>query len=105
MAFRLAMRRPATFAGAISLAGPFPAGDAPLARLTDARHVPLFLASGRNSRKYSETRVCRDLKLLHAAGLDVSLRLYPCGHELDPRMLADMNRWIMEQIGAVAASV
>jgi hypothetical protein len=42
--------------------------------------------------------VCEDLRLLHTAGLSVTLRQYPCGHELAPQMLADANRWIMEQI-------
>jgi len=101
LAFRTAMDHPDRFAGVLSLCGSFPRQGAPLARLADARRVPVFLACGRGSRKYSARQVCRDLRLFHAAGFDVSLRQYPCGQEIAVDMLADMNRWIMEQIGAV----
>ena len=49
-------------------------------------------------------QVCDDLRLLHTAGLSVTLRQYPCGHELLPQMLLDMDRWIIEQITAPSAS-
>jgi phospholipase/carboxylesterase len=100
-AFRAAMDRPDRFAGVLSLCGSFPRQGSPLAQLTSARRVPVFLACGRNSRKYSAEQVCRDLRLFHAAGFDVSLRQYPCGQEIALAMLSDVNRWIMEQIGAV----
>lgn len=98
MAFRLAMDHPDRFAGVLSLAGAFPTGQAALHRLVDARRVPVFLACGRDSRHYPGPTVCRDLKLFHSAGMDVALRQYPCGHEIAPAMLADMDRWMMEQI-------
>ena len=34
------------------------------------------------------------------AGLSITLRQYPCGHELMPQMLSDVDRWIIEQITA-----
>jgi hypothetical protein len=37
---------------------------------------------------------------LHAAGMLVTLRQYPCGHELAPQMLVDVDRWIIEQINS-----
>ena len=101
LAFRTAMDHPDRFAGVLSLCGSFPRQGAPLAHLADARRVPVFLACGRHSRKYSAQQVCRDLRLFHAAGFDVSLRQYPCGQEIAVDMLTDVNRWIMEQIGAV----
>jgi len=98
MALRLAMGRPERFAGVISLCGPFPTGGAPLGNLIAARRLGLFLAAGRAGRRYAPAQVCEDLRLLHTAGLSVTVREYPCGDQLDPRMLADVNRWIMEQI-------
>lgn len=98
MAFRLAMEHPDRFAGVLSLGGAFPTGKAALRRLVDSRRVPVFLACGRDSRVYASVTVCRDLKLFHAAGMDVALRQYPCGHEIAPAMLADMDRWMMEQV-------
>lgn len=98
MALRLAMNHPTRFAGVVSLCGPFPTGNSPLGNLVAARRLGLLLASGRDSRRYSAAMVCEDLRLLHTAGLSVTVRQYPCGDELTPQMLADVNRWIMEQV-------
>ena len=100
MAFRLAMDHPSSFAGVLSLCGRFPRTQMPLRRLSDSRRVPVFLACGRDSRSYAAVEVCNNLKLFHSAGMNVSLRQYPCGHEIVPAMLADMDRWMMEQISA-----
>lgn len=98
MAFRVAMNHPRRFAGVLSLGGAFPTGRKALARLPEIRQLAVFLAAGRHSQLYNETDVCDDLRLLHTAGLSITLRLYPCGHELSPQMLADADRWIIEQI-------
>jgi phospholipase/carboxylesterase len=102
MAFRLAMNHPQLFAGALSLCGAFPTGDTPFRNLADARRVPLFLAVGRDSTQYGSETVCQDLRLLHSAGMSITLRQYPCGHELAPQMLTDVDRWIIEQITSPA---
>ena len=100
MAFRVAMNHPYKFAGVLSLGGCLPTGGAPLSRLPEARQLAVFLAAGRRSTVYGEQRVCDDLRLLHTAGMSITLRLYPCGHELSPQMLSDVDRWIIEQITA-----
>jgi phospholipase/carboxylesterase len=91
--------------GVLSLGGAFPSGRTPLAKLTEDRRLPVFLAAGRHSASYAPTAVCDDLRLLHAAGLSITLRQYPCAHELPPQMLGDMNRWIMEQIQSATVPV
>jgi len=98
MAFRVALRRPTCFAGVVSLCGAFPSGQTPLEHLADARRLPLYLAIGRDSPVYASSDVCEHMRLLHTAGMSLTLRQYPCGHELVPRMLTDINRWIMEQV-------
>ena len=98
MAFRVAMNHPDRFAGVLSLCGSFPSGSAPFGNLLEARRLPLFLAVGRDSREYPPEEVCRNLRLFHSAGLSVTLRQYPCGHQLSPQMLIDLNRWMMEQV-------
>ncbi|HEY2759634.1 MAG TPA: hypothetical protein VGI75_02800 [Pirellulales bacterium] len=100
MAMRLAARRPRGFAGVISLCGPFPTHDAPLANLNSMRRLPLFVASCRHGADYPSERVCNDLRLLHSAGMSITLRDYPGDDGLSAVMLADMNRWLMEQIAA-----
>lgn len=98
MAFRVALSHPQHFAGILSLCGAFPSDRTPFANLSLARKLPVFLSVGRDSTKYPAGEVCEDLRLMHTAGMSVTLRQYPCGHELAPQMLADVNRWIMEQI-------
>jgi phospholipase/carboxylesterase len=105
MAFRVAMNHPDRFCGVLSLGGAFPTGHTPLARLPETRRLPIFIASGRRSSVYGEADVCDDLRLLHTAGLSTTLRSYPCGQELAPQMLADMNRWIMDQIPSACTAV
>ena len=98
MALRIALSHPAHFAGAVSLCGRFPTGGTPFGNLVAARRLAVFLGTGRVSREYPAAQVCEDLRLLHAAGLSVTLRQYPCGDELMPQMLSDLDRWIIEQI-------
>jgi phospholipase/carboxylesterase len=98
MALRLAMRHPSRFAGVISLGGAFPTGGTPFGNLIAARRVGIFLATVRGSREYPASQVCEDLRLLHTAGLSITLRQYPGGDEMLRQTLADINRWIMEQI-------
>jgi len=98
MALRIALANPNAFAGALSLGGGLPRGMAPLARVNEARGKPLLLMSGITSERYSQTHVNEDLRLLHSAGITVTLRLYPHGDELSPMMLGDVDRWLMQQI-------
>lgn len=103
-AFRIGLKHPHRFAGLLSLGGPFPMENAPLARLEESRTLPLFIAQGRSSTHYPVEKTCDELRLFHAAGMHVTLRQYPCGDELAPRMLRDMNVWMMEQVTGVVTS-
>ncbi len=96
MALRTAWNHPDRFAGVASFGGPMPSRNRPMRNVNLLRSLPCFIASGRTSREYPEADVCRDLRLLHAAGCTVALRQYPCGDDLTTTMLADLNRWIME---------
>lgn len=104
MAFRIGLKYPQRFAGALSLGGPFPTGNTPLASLDEARKLPLFIAQGRSSEIYPVEKTCDELRLFHSAGMHVTLRQYPCGDELNTQMLHDMNGWMMEQITEAASS-
>ncbi|MEX1223428.1 MAG: PHB depolymerase family esterase [Pirellulales bacterium] len=96
MALRLALAQPRRFAGAISIGGGLPAGNNPFRELHAIRQLPLFLAGGAASSRYQSERVCEDLRLLHAAGVSVTLRHYPSGDEVHPQCLHDVNAWMME---------
>lgn len=98
LALRVGLAHPEHFAGVISLCGALPRGQTPLCNLSQARRLPVLLAVGRKSLQYSPEAACEDLRLLHAAGMTVTLREYPSGQELSPQMLGDMDRWIIDQI-------
>lgn len=95
MALRVALNLPDSIAGVVSLGGPFPSGHSPLLNIGAARDLPLLLSHGRASLDYPVDGVCRDLRLIHAAGLSVTLRQYPTGNELTPTILSDVDSWIM----------
>jgi phospholipase/carboxylesterase len=103
MALRLALNGPEPWAGAVSLGGPFPRGCRSLAQLDRVRHLPVLISCGRDSSVYPPDQVCDDLRLMHVAGMHVTLRQYPCAQELSPHMLADMDRWLMEQVCGTSA--
>jgi phospholipase/carboxylesterase len=96
LAMRLAMEYPELAAGAISLGGPVPRGNRPLKRINEARKLPLLLSVSPGER-YGLDSVMDDLRLLHFAGFSLALSLYPEGDDLTTTMLADANRWIMDQ--------
>lgn len=98
MALRLAMQSPQKFAGVGSINGKAPRGHALLRNINRMRRLHFFIASAREGRSYPERQVCCDLKLLHSAGCNVSLRQYPGDDDLTTCMLADVNRWVMDQV-------
>jgi phospholipase/carboxylesterase len=103
-AFRIGLKFPGRFAGLLSLGGPFPTTDNPLAYLEQTRKLPLFIAQGRCSELYPVEKTCEELRLFHSAGMHVTLRQYPCGDELNTQMLHDVNVWMMEQVTGVSSS-
>jgi phospholipase/carboxylesterase len=99
MAMRLALASPDSFAGVASFGGAFPRRHMPLRNLELARRLPMMLAYGRDSEDYGQDQVCRDLRLMHAAGLtQLNIRQYPCSDELVTQMLKDFDAWLMERI-------
>jgi phospholipase/carboxylesterase len=98
MALRLALRYPEQFAGVVAICGKFPNEDRSLARLEQARQLPMLWLYGEHSTTCSISDVCETLPLLHSAALAVDIRQYPCGDELLTNMLSDTNIWLMEQV-------
>jgi predicted esterase len=103
MAWRVALRNPRRFAGVVSLSGALPSGGAPLAQLEAIRRLSVFIGCSRDSQSYPSASVCDDLRLLHTAGMSIVLREYPGEESLTAPMLADMDRWMMDQIAGGAA--
>ncbi|QEG24527.1 alpha/beta hydrolase [Mariniblastus fucicola] len=98
MAFRIAFERPDVFAGVISVDGPMETEHVPLRDWHRCRDLNVLLANFRDSQSYDENELCHHLRLLHVAGFSTTVRRYPGSATLSSNVLADIDRWIMEQI-------
>lgn len=96
LAYRIAAQNPEQFAGVLSVGGSFPNSGKPFSSLNALRQVPVFIAHGRDAMLFSVDQLCDDLRLMHCAGLSITVRQYPCGDELNSQMLRDMDAWMME---------
>lgn len=104
-AFRIACRHPREFAGVISLGGLFPLDEALFARLSDVRRLPMLLCCRRASVLEQAAHTARTLRLFHAAGAALAMRIYPGNNDLSKSVLADVNRWIMDEVCGHPAGV
>lgn len=97
-AVRVALRYPDQFAGAIAICGAFPNEQCVLSKIEKARSLPLLWMYGEHSQNNGIQHVCETLPILHAAGLSMDIRQYPCGNELLTNMLSDANHWMMQVV-------
>jgi phospholipase/carboxylesterase len=102
MALRIALAYPDRFAGALSFGGSFPSGGTPLARLADARRLPLFIAYDDDAGEFADERIDEQIRLFYTAGMQVMLRRYPQRSLLGKQMLADADRWMMDLVTGAA---
>lgn len=105
MAYRVAFEHPELFAGVASLNGSLPCTLNPLSNWRICRQLPVFWSHGRRSTEFPETNLCHQLRLLHVAGFDVTLRQYPCDDQLPGQALGDLNVWMMDQISKMGANI
>jgi len=105
-AFRIACRYPEAFGGVVSLGGPFPLDEGLFARIAELRRLPMLLCCrhGRSGGSRA-AHVDRTLRLFHAAGASLAMRIYPDRSHLAPCVLADVNRWLMDEVCGTPASV
>lgn len=95
MALRIAWNSPHRFRGVATIGGPIPAELRPFGRINELRSLPCVLAAARENGAYPEDQVCRDLRLLHAAGCEFDLWYCLDANELNTTTLAKLNRWLM----------
>lgn len=103
MALRLACRYAGEVAGGVSLGGPFPLEDGSLARLTDVRRLPMLMCTDRDGCEREAASIERTLRVFHAAGATLAMRVYPSARRLTRVVLADVNRWLMDNVTATPA--
>ena len=49
-------------------------------------------------RNNSMPETIRIARLLHSAGMEIATRVYDADDEVTPRMLSDINHWVMDGI-------
>jgi pimeloyl-ACP methyl ester carboxylesterase len=104
-AFRIACRHPREFAGVASLGGPFPLDEGLFAQLAEVRRLPMLLCCQRAGVVAEAARTDRMLRLFHAAGAALAMRIYPGRDDLSRAALADVNRWVMDEVCGTPAAV
>jgi phospholipase/carboxylesterase len=97
-AFRIGCRHPERFGGVASLGGGFPLDEGAFALIRHVRRLPMLLCCHRDADAETTHGVDRTLRLFHAAGAVLALRIYPGSSDLSRAILADVNRWVMEDI-------
>lgn len=97
-AFRIACRHPQAFAGVVSLGGPFPLSESLFSRLFDVRSLPMLLCCHGDSAPDAVHHTDQTLRLFHAAGASLAMRIYPGRSHLSKAILCDVNRWLMDEI-------
>lgn len=101
IALQLLLRRPEWFAGAIAHGGASLIGSHPLIRYRELKDKRVLLGTGSENIELPPEEILDRSCLLHSAGMTVATRIYDAGNELTPKMLSDINYWLMEGIGAV----
>lgn len=97
-AFRIGCRHPQAFGGVVSLGGGFPLEESTFARLDAVRRLPMLLCCMADASTPGPGQTDRTLRLFHAAGARLAMRIYPGGPDLSRAVLADVNRWLMEEV-------
>jgi phospholipase/carboxylesterase len=97
-AFRFACRHAGELAGVVSLGGRFPLDEGSFGRLAEVRQLPMLLCTSRKDCRRQAPSIDRTLRVFHAAGATLAMRVYPASQPLQRAVLDDVNRWIMETI-------
>jgi len=99
LALELLLQRPEAFAGAICLGGAFPQVDLPLARFRSLHGRRILLSATMENREAKIADLVASGRLLFNAGMQVGTRIYQPGGEVPtPKMLRDVDHWIMDSI-------
>lgn len=105
-AFRIACRHPDAFAGVVSIGGEFPLDEGLFARIGEVRRLPMLLCCRQGGADdVRAAHVDRTLRLFHAAGASLAMRIYPGHNDLARGVLADVNRWVMDEVCGRPADV
>lgn len=98
LAVRLLLERPDWFGGAINLGGDFPDVRQPFHRSEELHGKRILLSAGSRNRQIRIGETVESARLLHAAGMQVATRIYDAGQQITPKMMRDIDRWLMDAL-------
>ena len=98
MAQRLAFRNPSLCSSVISINGSVPEDGMLLENLNEMRKLRFLYCCSENSKTRNPDTLYPNLKLMHSAGLQISLRKYTATANFQLETLRDINRWLMMDI-------
>jgi phospholipase/carboxylesterase len=104
-AFRMACRHPQACGGVVSLGGPFPLDEGLFARLHEIRRLPMLLCCHGSNSAAAARHTDHTLRLFHAAGAALAMRIYSGRHHVSQSILGDVNRWLMDEICGASVSM
>jgi phospholipase/carboxylesterase len=100
MTLMTALRYPERLAGAVGLSGYLPLADVAAAERHAANAgLPIFLAHGRQDPIVPHARGAASRDALRALGHDVEWHDYPMPHSVCAEEIADLNAWLLKQLG------
>ena len=97
VALRMMLRRPEWFAGALAF-GLRTSKLEPITNYDDLRGKRVFLSAGIRDVRVSLPDQVSLGRLLRSAGVNAVLRSYDSGEEPSPKLLNDINHWLMNSI-------
>jgi phospholipase/carboxylesterase len=100
LALRLLLSHPGWYGGAVAIAGRFPYEATPLPVNPELREKRVLLLGGSRDPLVPATEILLADRSLEAAGIDVTTLLDDAGHAITSRMLAHVNRWLMQGVCA-----
>ncbi len=98
LAVQMLLQQPEWFAGALAFGGRIPDMPHPLARFRDLAGKRILIQAGARNPSLAMPDVVKMGRLLHSAGMSVSTRVYDADQDVSPKMLTDVNHWMMDGI-------
>ena len=100
MALMTALRYPHRLGGAVGLSGYLPLAATTTAERSAANaDLPIFLAHGTQDPIVAPARGAASRDALQALGHDVEWHDYPMPHSVCAEEIADLNAWLLKQLG------
>jgi hypothetical protein len=65
----------------------------------------MLLCCNREASPEAARHTDQTLRLFHAAGAMLAMRIYPGSNPLSKAVLADINRWLMDEVCGTSAPV